>query len=269
MTDRLIQIVRALYYIHGFNREFPGKDRVISLVDDWERRYQRGDAPKATDAWDRQYATGEWDYMGRLEESSRYAVIVGYLSYLARDGAILDVGCGDGVLFHRVRPQGYGRYVGFDLSDVAVQSLSTYQDDRTVFLQGDGDTFEPDTTFDAIVFNESLYYLQDPIASVHRYARHLTADGVMIASLYQESRRANAITSALKKHFTIIDASTVQQGAHTWECLVMRPAGATKTSDVASMAAMSTTLDVENSVVMLTGLEAEAANVVSLVTSLT
>ena len=228
MTDRFIQIVRALYYKHGFDRPFPGKDQVINWVDDWERRHQRGDAPKATDAWDQQYASGEWDYMGRLEESSRYAVIVGYLSYLARGGAILDVGCGDGVLFHRVRPNGYSRYVGVDISDVAIRSLSSHQDERTTFLQGDGDSFVPDGTFDAIVFNESLYYFRDPVQAVRRFATHLNPNGVLVASLYQESKRSLAITTALRKHFKVLDASVVQQGSHTWQCLVIRPTPAEK-----------------------------------------
>ena len=50
---------------------------------------------------------------------------------MAPHGDILDVGCGDGVLYQRLRCFGYGSYVGIDLSEVAIAKLINEHDRHT------------------------------------------------------------------------------------------------------------------------------------------
>src|SRR5690348_2798439 len=47
--------------------------------------------------WEAEYQNGRWEYMKNLEELARYSIIVGYVDYLKKGGAILDVGCGEGI----------------------------------------------------------------------------------------------------------------------------------------------------------------------------
>lgn len=221
--SRLTRLLRTAYYTVGYGRSFPGHSRVERVVRDFEAREAKGDTPKEQAAWDAQYAQGEWDHLAGLSELAHYAVIVGYGTFLKPGGSVLDVGCGEGVLHTRWLPHGYSRYVGLDISEVAVQKLADRTDDRTEFLAADADTHTPDGRFDVIVFNESLYYLNDPMASLARYATALNPDGVIIVSMFQGSRRSRAIVGAVRREHHVVDSTRTTQGATSWDCVVIRP----------------------------------------------
>lgn len=221
--SRLTRLLRAGYYTVGYGRRFPGHSRVERIIRDFETREAKGDTPKEQAAWDAQYAKGEWDHLAGLSELSHYAVIVGYGTFLKPGGSVLDVGCGEGVLHTRWLPHGYARYVGLDISEVAVQKLAHRTDDRTEFLAADAETHTPDGSYDVIVFNESLYYLNDPLAALARYASALTPDGVIIVSMFLGSRRSRAILGAVRRAHHVVDVTRTTQGATSWECLAIRP----------------------------------------------
>lgn len=221
LSDSVWQRIRAAYYAFGLGR-LPFGDRLARAVREWESQRGMGDSPKPKSAWDAQFSAGSWDYLGRLEESSHYAVIVGYMALL-KSRTVLDVGCGEGILYERFKAFGYSRYVGMDISDIAVARLNSYSDEKTLWIQGDGDTYEPDGTFDAIVFNESLYYLREPLQALHRYTRSLNPEGVLIVSNYIGSRRAQSILRDLRQAFAVVDETKVTQGAMSWVCVVVRP----------------------------------------------
>lgn len=42
----------------------------------------------------------------------------------------------------------------------------------------------PDRKYDAIVFNECLYYFDDPVETIRRYRSFLARDGVFVISLF-------------------------------------------------------------------------------------
>src|SRR4051812_45338733 len=88
-----------------------------------------GPIPSA-ERWDTEYRAGRWAYLGQLSELSRYSVLVGYMTHFRPSGAVLDVGCGEGVLFRRLQPHGYARYVGVDIAESAIASLKAQQHER-------------------------------------------------------------------------------------------------------------------------------------------
>jgi SAM-dependent methyltransferase len=214
--------VRAAYYAFGLAR-LPFGDALGRAVSEWEIAQGFGDSPKAKSTWDAEYGNGRWASMGQQRELARYWTLIGYMHAFRRGGEYLDVGCGDGVLFERFKPLSYQRYVGIDISDVAIDKLRPYNDDRTNFSQADGDVYQPAGRFDIIVFNESLYYLRDPVRSLERYARSLKPGGCIIVSNYTGSRRSLAVLREAKRAFEVIDEAKTTQGATSWVCTVLKP----------------------------------------------
>src|SRR5262249_6544754 len=137
-------------------------------------------SPISRETWDAQYRSGYWARLHDVSEVPHNSMIVGLLSRLKPNATILDVGCGEGVLFLAIRPYGYKAYVGIDLSAVAIMAIASAADDRTTFIVTDAEAFTPVELFDVIIFNESLYYLRDPLTTLRRYISCLAPDGLVI-----------------------------------------------------------------------------------------
>ena len=45
-----------------------------------------------------EYSRGVWDYLSGVEELTRFSVVVGYCHYFHKNGSILEIGCGEGLL---------------------------------------------------------------------------------------------------------------------------------------------------------------------------
>ncbi len=104
--------------------------------------------------WDRMFESGDYDRLNSVPERARYSLIVGHCDILDAH-RILDVGCGQGVLAKRLNRIGYERYVGFDISQTAIdQAKRALPDPRNTYLVGDATRFETADRFDLIVFNE-------------------------------------------------------------------------------------------------------------------
>ncbi|WP_416193831.1 class I SAM-dependent methyltransferase [Nitrobacter sp. TKz-YC01] len=221
LKHHLWRRVRAAYYAFALDR-LPLGATLGRFVSEWETAQGFGDSPKAKPTWDAEYGDGRWTYMGQQHELTRYWTLIGYMHSLGRGREYLDVGCGEGLLFERFKPLDYQRFVGVDISDVAIEKLRRYNDRRTSFLSADGDVYEPDGYFDVIVFNESLYYLRAPVRSLERYAQSLKSDGCMIISTYTASRRSLAVLRDAKRTFKVLDEAKTTQGQNTWLCTVLK-----------------------------------------------
>ena len=117
-------------------------------------------------------------------------MLAGYLRHFKPGGAILDVGCGEGVLAERLGAGDYRRYVGVDLSAAAIEKAARSGAPDTAWTAADGQSYAPTETFDAIVFNEVLYFFADPPGTVERYAHALNEGGVLLAR--RSTRRSAA-----------------------------------------------------------------------------
>jgi SAM-dependent methyltransferase len=183
-----------------------------SLLGRLRHSRQRAAAP-GIDDWNSEFESGKWDYLAQLPELARYSVLVGYAMHFNPSGAILDVGCGAGVLYRRVRPYGVARYVGIDLSSCAIGKLRGLGDDRSTFVVADAQHYLPTELFDTIVFNEVLYYFRDPLATVQRYADALNSGGIVLLSTCTQFKGGSAILERLKRRYALLDETRVTHAA--------------------------------------------------------
>jgi len=137
-----------------------------------------------------------WARLRSSLELGRYGIIHDFCQYLAPGGAVLDVGCGDGVLQERLI---YSSYTGLDAFEANVLRASSRADARTRFVHGDAATHVPNETYDAIIWNESLYYMEHPVAALERYRAFLKPGGVMIVSMYYQTFATRLLFRQLEK----------------------------------------------------------------------
>src|ERR1700738_5361887 len=92
---------------------------------------------QSAQTWETQYAAGRWDFLGQLSELARFSILAGYICHLKPGGAVLDTGCGQGVVLRRLPSSSYSRYVGIDVSGNAISVAQKQQNERSTFLAAD------------------------------------------------------------------------------------------------------------------------------------
>ena len=126
-------------------------------------------------------------------------------------------------------------YTGIDLFESPIRRAAHKNDERTRFLQADAAAYTPDEQFDVIVWNESLYYLKEPLEIAARYGRSLKPDGIVIVSmLYQAwaTRRLFRRLGALGT--TLAEIRITNETGVSWMVRAYRPAPAALTKAAAT-----------------------------------
>ena len=184
-----------------------------------KRRKELTPTPAAV--WNQEFGAGKWDFLGSAAEMPRYAVIAGYFGALPENPAVLDVGCGAGLLQPWLKRIGYARYLGIDLSETAIVRAQAQADAQTRFEAADAESFVLPETFDVIILNEMLYYMADPVGMLRRYAAHLRRDGVFILSLW-DCRESVRAWNASRKVLAVLDEARVAHAHLSWRIRVCR-----------------------------------------------
>jgi len=180
---------------------------------------------QSAQTWETQYAAGRWDFLGELSELARFSVLAGYVRHLKPGGAVLDCGCGQGMLLRRLPSSSYARYLGIDVSASAIAVAKQAQNERSAFLVADCELYSPVENFDVMVFNEVLCCLRDPLRTVERYARSLNPGGLVLVSLCTAARGSATILWRLKRAFALVDEVRVVHSGRgvSWVCTALRP----------------------------------------------
>ena len=161
-----------------------------------------------------------WQRLRGRDEAARYRAVRSATEHYAHDGFVLDIGCSQGILQEGLR---YGRYLGVDNCEQSITLARRKCDRRTQFVCADASNFVADQPPDAVVMNEVLYYLPDPIGVVAHHARRLAPGGVVIISIYARTWYSRRLLSALARRFDLLESTLIRSGHLAWTVAVYRP----------------------------------------------
>jgi SAM-dependent methyltransferase len=133
-------------------------------------------------SWNIKYFQGKWNFMEK--EDLRYKNIYTLIYESSSNPKLLDLGCGFGTLLKHFKNEEYSSYVGIDLSSNVISKAKKRNYPKSKFLTYNIQKFIPNDKFDVIIFNEVIYYLDDPLSELKRYSEFLTENGYFIISIY-------------------------------------------------------------------------------------
>lgn len=223
MIPRLCSLAEAVDDAASFMPKGLTVKNLRELASRLRSHYGTRDPAPTAETWNAQYSSGKWAYLGQLSELSRFSVLVGYLRHFKSGGTILDVGCGEGVLLQRLQTQDYSRYVGVDLSSAAIDQATKLSTSKSEFAAADAQAYVPTETFDVIVFNEVIYFFDNPLQTVERYARALNEGGLFLLSTNTAFRGGLAVLETLKRRYPTLDETRVSHADNQWSwvCTVL------------------------------------------------
>jgi SAM-dependent methyltransferase len=179
----------------------------------------------AREAWERQYRGGGWDYLAGEAEAGHYLAIAQLCGRYLADASLLDIGCGAGILagyLQRHAAMAPSRYTGIDLAQEAVrQAAASFPGAH--FSRLDYNTDAVAGRYDGVIFNETLYYFDNPLAVVDRcIADNMHANSLLIVSMY--GGHHEALWDALASRCDTVDQRLVENdGGVRWKIRALRP----------------------------------------------
>jgi len=167
--------------------------------------------------WDKEFSGTKWNFMDDTSADCVYP----HLEKYARNGSILDLGCGPGNTANELAATAYRTYVGVDISEAAIakavrRTEQNGRSDKNTFATSDFLGYKPTQEFDVILFRESMYHV--PFGQVQtvldKYSKNLKAGGVFIVRLYATSietgeikHRVAAKMDLIKREFDVVETA--------------------------------------------------------------
>ncbi len=174
--------------------------------------------------FNQQFENGTWNGLRDIGELARYNIITGYIGFFCKHPRVLDLGCGEGILQEKFAAGSYTHYTGVDFSDVAIANAQQLANSTTEFRVGDLNKLKITGSYDAIVYNESIYYLDDPKAAIQALFPHLTEGGIIIFSIVDKHGKVQTkYWDKLNSLLTLVDSTRVYNAAgHSWTIQVYK-----------------------------------------------
>jgi len=171
---------------------------------------------------DNEYRSGAWDHFHQLPELPRQRAVVGFVSQLHPNPAILDLGCGSGSLAQLLQALPFRRYLGVDLSPEGLRLARGLKLRGCEFVEGDFESWTPAEKFDVIIFSECIGYADDPGLLVARFLPWLAPDGAVIVS-YFRSGHWEARWRRVERHVHACAHDIVINDHGSWDIKLLRP----------------------------------------------
>ncbi|WP_315817156.1 class I SAM-dependent methyltransferase [Paraflavitalea speifideaquila] len=169
--------------------------------------------------WDKQYVRGNWECLKSPLEQMRFDAVRNYIKKYSNKGNILEVGCGEGILQAGMSKHSYRKFLGIDISEIAIQRAAHLADTTTEYRTANMENFSPAEKFDIIIFNEVLYYARNPNQLMARYMEFLNPEGFIIVSIFQTSSNIK-VMNGVEAKFKSIDEMVSSNEIGSWCCRV-------------------------------------------------
>jgi SAM-dependent methyltransferase len=206
---------------------YPKKSKIISFLKSY------GPSKIKRLLWDQEFSQGQWNFIDDTTGDCVYENLERY----ARNGSILDLGCGPGNTANELAATAYQSYVGVDISDAALEkarqrTIDNGRSEKNTFIRGDFVTYEPIQKFDVILFRESIYHV--PMGKIKetldRLSNYLRDGGVFIVRLFttdaesggQEKARPTAMIRIMETEFEVLEKNKYEGERHAY-VLILRP----------------------------------------------
>jgi 2-polyprenyl-3-methyl-5-hydroxy-6-metoxy-1,4-benzoquinol methylase len=136
-------------------------------------------------SWEREYQQGLWDRLSSDGEFAHNLVVGGFIRRRAKPYRLLDVGCGSGVILRYLDLNMVTQYTGVDLAQAALDRIELKRpQDR--YVCSSLEEFNPVEKWDVILFNEVLYYTNDPVAHLRKFEKCLYSGGAFVVSMHKK-----------------------------------------------------------------------------------
>jgi SAM-dependent methyltransferase len=166
--------------------------------------------------WDEEFSGTKWDFINNTAGDCVYP----YLEKYAKNGNILDLGCGPGNTANELDGGVYESYIGVDISEAALaKAMKRTQEngrtDKNSFVNSDFLGYAPDREFDIILFRESMYHVPygQVLPILNKFSKNLKSNGVFIVRLYAGEhqsgvikKRVTAKLDLIKREFDIVES---------------------------------------------------------------
>lgn len=172
--------------------------------------------------WDDQYKEGGWDHLKGIGEVCHNSIVTGHIAYMKGKCAVLDVGCGEGVIASLMGEENYTHFTGVDFSEHAIKSASKLSSEKTDFYCADAREFEPERNYDVLVFSESLNCMDEPVRVIERFKKYLNKDGLIIVSLFKQGWVDGLIWKKIDRCGTLVHKAFSGTGRKTWTCRIYK-----------------------------------------------
>jgi len=183
--------------------------------------------------WDKEFSGTKWDFIDNTVGDCVYPNLEKY----AKNGSILDLGCGPGNTANELAATAYESYIGVDISEAALEkarkrTMANGRESKNAFFRGDFIKYEPNQKFNVILFRESMYHV--PMGKIKdtldHYARFLRNDGVFIVRMGtsdsisggKDKPRPAAMVRIMENEFDVVE-KRIYKGVSRPTVLVLRP----------------------------------------------
>ena len=158
--------------------------------------------------WNSEFAGGRWSC---LDDTSGDCVYP-YVEKYARNGSVLDLGCGSGNTGVELNVAAYQQYVGVDISDAAIDQAKRRNEadqraDKNSYFQSDILSYVPTQQYDVVLLREVIYYIAPSKVKnmLERYANFLRPKGVFIVRTAETIGNAKPMMDIIENDFEVVE----------------------------------------------------------------
>lgn len=179
------------------------------------------------------YSAGRWDELylagynfDMRDQDARYGVLLALMKAWDAHRPVLDVGCGVGLMAQKFRQVSSSPFVGVDYSPRAIELALSDAIPACEFFCMDYRQCNFQQQFGIILFNESLYYVDDAAGTMRKFSSFLAPGGVFIISIYQAVFN-RSIWRVLESEYSVRRSVVVtdETASKGWRIQVLQPSG--------------------------------------------